>query len=896
MRRWIVIVAALVVVLGVVAAWLGLPRSYTARVAAAVDRAEALDNSGAFAAAETAADDALALIADRTTEAPQQVAALLALGQALEGQGRGNEAEAIYRRALALATAGAGSESDERVADVLNFLAARALDRGDVEAGRDFGSRAFHIERSVGHARHPDAATDDEAELALAVDGDPTYDTNMLLAGRILEAGDRLDSAIASYRAVIASLEDKKGHERLLGEALERLARALMRTPDYRNGTSDVRREAADLAHRAHDTLEAVLGPDHPLVLASNGLIAETEYYLGGAALAESWMSDAVDRLSRQVDAISRAGRDAQRAARELFLADVGTVVALKAEAQFVGTAESYLQGPYEPPNPQMAIGNMLNNPSGILNADVGSFDWDKPFAAMQWAKGSDTAAAVAHMAARFATGTDDPALAKLVRERAATREQLDALQGGLLIAAGKAASDRDLRAEQRRRDEADEIAKKLADEDAELAQRFPRYAELVKPQPIGIAETQRLLAPDEAMLVFAVDEDDAYVAVVGAQSFGLYPLEVTEPPVALNGPTLDRWVEKMRPLYDDKKLQLVPFEAGTAFALYRALFGPAEDQLKGVHQLYIVGEGPLDSLPWDALLTAKPAADKLSTPSQLRAAPWLAKRYAVTVLPSASSLRMLREFAQASPAPKPFLGIGDPLLKDHPPTPGKARGIDIQAAFRDGAVDVAALRDIPSLPETAGELEAEAKLFKAGANSLMLRQAATVTAVKHADLADRRIVAFATHGLVAGESREIGVDEPGLVLTPPAQPTPEDDGLLKASEIAQLKLNADMVILSACNTAASDGKPDAEGFSGLAKAFFYAGTRSLLVSNWAVDSDPTVELMTRLAAHLEERGVGRAEALRRAELDVMNDPAHPEFAHPLFWAPFVMVGEGGAR
>ena len=137
--------------------------------------------------------------------------------------------------------------------------------------------------------------------------------------------------------------------------------------------------------------------------------------------------------------------------------------------------------------------------------------------------------------------------------------------------------------------------------------------------------------------------------------------------------------------------------------------------------------------------------------------------------------------------------------------------------------------------------------------------------------------------------------DEPGLVLTPPANPTPADDGLLKASEIAQLKLNADLVILSACNTAASDGTPGAEGFSGLSKAFLYAGTRSLMVSHWSVVSDSTVALMTRMAALLEQKGIGRAEALRRAELALMDDKDHPEFAHPLFWAPFVVVGEGSA-
>jgi CHAT domain-containing protein len=359
------------------------------------------------------------------------------------------------------------------------------------------------------------------------------------------------------------------------------------------------------------------------------------------------------------------------------------------------------------------------------------------------------------------------------------------------------------------------------------------------------------------------------------------------------------------------------PFDASTAYSLYRQLLAPAEPALKNVNQLYVVTDGALDSLPLGVLLTGKPSADTLAEPEALRAAPWFALRYAISVLPSISSLKALRQFAANSHAPEPFVGIGDPLLKDHPPagqenqgqenprgqeisrgqanrgSAARASGIDIKQVFRGGSVDVAKLRDLPSLPETAGELAAEAKLFKAGDSALLLREAATVTAVKKADLASRRVIAFATHGLLAGD---VGIAEPGLVMTPPAagKVTTKDDGLLKASEIAQLKLNADMVILSACNTAASDGTPGAEGFSGLSKAFIYAGARSLLVSHWEVASISTVALMTAMARHLETEGVGRAEALRRAEVDLMNDENQPVFAYPLYWAPFVVVGEGG--
>jgi CHAT domain-containing protein len=151
-------------------------------------------------------------------------------------------------------------------------------------------------------------------------------------------------------------------------------------------------------------------------------------------------------------------------------------------------------------------------------------------------------------------------------------------------------------------------------------------------------------------------------------------------------------------------------------------------------------------------------------------------------------------------------------------------------------------VRQLPPLPETADELRAIARTLGASDHDLLLGQRASEPVLRQMPLDLYKIVEFATHGLVSGQLK--GLAEPALVLTPPPQATPDDDGLLTASKIATLKLNADWVVLSACNTAADDGTPDAGGLSGLAKAFFYAGARALLVSHWPARSKATVSLV----------------------------------------------------
>ena len=332
---------------------------------------------------------------------------------------------------------------------------------------------------------------------------------------------------------------------------------------------------------------------------------------------------------------------------------------------------------------------------------------------------------------------------------------------------------------------------------------------------------------------------------------------------------------------------------------------------MKDKRSLLVVPWGALTALPFHLLVTEKPAAAIPDKFEGYRDAAWLLKRHAVSVLPSVASLKTLRVYARKEQGTKPMTGFGDPQFSPSQEGAGDKRGAAKPGAVKSAArgvtnaaytdfwqgagVDRARLAQaLPQLPDTADELNAVAKDLGVSASDIHLGQDASETTVKRAPLADYSIVYFATHGLVAGDVK--GVAEPSLVLSIPKQPSELDDGLLTSSEVAQLKLNADWVVLSACNTIAGD-KPGAEALSGLARSFFYAGARALLVSHWAVDSEAATRLATSTFERLKaDPKLGRAEALRQAMLAYLGDASSPRNAYPALWAPFALIGEGAAR
>ena len=284
------------------------------------------------------------------------------------------------------------------------------------------------------------------------------------------------------------------------------------------------------------------------------------------------------------------------------------------------------------------------------------------------------------------------------------------------------------------------------------------------------------------------------------------------------------------------------PFDTALSYKIYQSTFGAIADKIASKKRLSLITNGALTSLPPQLLITSDPTGKTLKDQA------WLVRSYAITVLPTVASLKILRGASATSSAAKPMIAFADPVFSKqaHVQATQQLAMRSITSFYSGTQIDVARLGEyLPQLPGTRAEVQAIAKTLKVDPSDIKLGLNATVTAVKQAKLDQYRIVYFATHGLVSGELERFAKSkaEPALVLTIPDKPTDFDDGLLQASEIAQLKLNADWVVLSACNTAAEE-KPGAEALSGLARAFFYAGGRSLIVSNWQVDDESTARLM----------------------------------------------------
>jgi tetratricopeptide (TPR) repeat protein len=450
-----------------------------------------------------------------------------------------------------------------------------------------------------------------------------------------------------------------------------------------------------------------------------------------------------------------------------------------------------------------------------------------------------------------------------------------------------------------------------------EIEARFPDYADLVNPEPVRIEAARSYLKPGEALVATFVGEGDSYVWAVPHQG------PVAFAAAELGEKRIAEMVQALRtsldPYAGSTLGELPDFDLQTGYRLYAALLKPVAAGWKGADNLFVVAHGALGYLPFAVLPVRAVKLDPETAPlfSNYRPVPWLARTHAVTALPSVASLRTLRNLSAGDPGRRPFTGFGDPcfcreqLARKAAATdtaraanirgrPLQRRGLRIKMDLEHEPAS-ADMSLLPPLPDTADELRGIARALKADVSrDLYLGKAASEDRVKSMDLTGVKVLAFATHGLLPGELD--GLSQPALALSSPAVTGGTEDGLLTMGEILGLRLNADWVVLSACNTGTGEGA-GAEAVSGLGRAFFYAGTRSLLVSNWAVETTSAKTLTTGLFRRQSaDPDLSRAEALKATMLDMIEQLGFEDsegrmvfsYAHPIFWGPFSLVGDGG--
>jgi CHAT domain-containing protein len=443
---------------------------------------------------------------------------------------------------------------------------------------------------------------------------------------------------------------------------------------------------------------------------------------------------------------------------------------------------------------------------------------------------------------------------------------------------------------------------------------------ELSQPRPVRVAQLQaEVMRPGEVLLTYYLLPNETLAFVLTSSTLHLVRLPLARADVA-------RLVALLRAPEDNADqgiASLSQLQPAQLYDAYQKLVAPVEPFFEGAHRILVVADGPLLTLPLEMLVTRWSPLDQrrfdearrdATLPLAEYATPsYLGERYEFAYLPSLSTFVSMRLYAKPSVQYQTELvSFADPLFESASDglQTGSAGGLPQRnLKMRDGKLS------IPRLPETAEEARGIAEIL-GGQSHLYLRADAQEHTVKTLDLRSVRFLHFATHGLLGGEFSLVHTDSAGAqeqsaqtTPLPAARAEPAlllslagdmqgEDGLLTAHEVVQaLNLNAQLVILSACNTAGEhDAAHSGEGVAGLTRAFAFAGARGLVVSHWTVESEATEDTMLALFRDLKA-GMGPTESLSKARTAIRSSSVRVSGepwsrSHPFFWAPFIYVGD----
>jgi len=780
----------------------------------------------------------------------------MARGRVRNAVGDHDGAEAAFREALAQTERKSGPDSAENVAPLLQLALTASFQRRSGEAERLFDRAERLLARPVDPWDAPRLSSYRAAHLAGMESLEQAYD---LARSASVTRNELLRVAVGRG----ASIES-------IASGLAELAHGLVieATIALRLGRLDAAEVAANLARRVLVDMRDVPGWWLAEIDEVLGLIEAERKRFGradariGASLAEKQIAFGEKRpvamtllsLGR-IRAREGASSDAMGAIRRgvsLLRADRSATVGLSASriSDILAVAEQAAGG-----------------------GDAAALS-DEMFQASQMAWRGVTARTISLTVARIAGDSD------VVTDLQRVSYERDLQRIGLGREAAKPPESRDEARLAELQERVRVLTARAAELSAALEASAPGTSQLIDSAPVSGKDLGALLAPDEAVLSFLVGAESSWAFVVRKDRMQVKRLAVTAADLA-------EQVRTLRRAFTPGAGGITPaFNLDRSYDLYETLISPVEESLSGVAHLIVVPDGALQSLPFAVLVSKPPTRRDAGAYTD---AAWLAKRHAISTVPSVRAFADIRRLNTPSRAPRPFYGVGAPELTGR----GGSGMVALENSCReDGPAPPELVRALTPLPSTAVELRRVAATLGGSADSLLIGTTATEPRFRAAELNQYRILYFATHGLLPGELK--CQTEPALVLTPPerAAGTTDADGLLTASEIAGLRLDADLVVLSACNTASPSGAFGGEALSGLARSFFHAGARALLVTHWQVDSQATTDLMIGAFGANDGGAAGFSDRLRAAQAKLI---AQPETAHPFFWGAFVLIGDGRA-
>ena len=641
---------------------------------------------------------------------------------------------------------------------------------------------------------------------------------------------------------------------------------------------------------RARVTLASVLDRNKRLLGAKHYETAEATGFMAAVQTSEGQQRDALQNFASALPTLLSRSRQTQSESSSTSARDKRLGLVL----------ESY-------------IGLLADIRGTTLEKEVGVDVASEAFRLAEYLRGRSVQRALVASSVRVAAA--NPELADLARREQDAQKRVAILWGLLTDVMSRPEDQRNAAQTKGLRTRIDNLRGARATLMEEIEARFPDYAELINPKAATVERARANLRPGEALITTYTAEKRTYVWAVPHKGEVVFATaELGREDLADTVALLRSSLEPNAQVLDD----IPDFDVAEAYDLYERLLKPVEAGWKDAKSLLVVAHGPLGYLPPSILPTVpvELAPESGALFSNHRDVPWLARSHAVTMLPSVASLTTLRGLPPGAPDRKAFAGFGDPLFSAEQAAQPvkvaaaltsrglKTRGLPVRlrAMVKTAALDSAGLAQLPRLPDTAEELRSIAVALNADlTEDVFLGERANEDAVKTRDLFGYKVLAFATHGLVPGDLD--GLMQPALALSAPDVAGVEGDGLLTMGEILGLRLDADWVVLSACNTGSGAGA-GAEAVSGLGQAFFYAGTRALLVSNWPVETTSAKALTTDLFRRQSDNAnLTRAEALRRTMLGLIDGGGYVDqksgktvfsYAHPIFWAPFSLIGEGG--